>query len=290
VTGAAADPFRGVAHMVSQPFELRALVAGTFVAAAAGLIGHFLVLRRQVFAADALSHAAFTGALAALAAGVDLRFGLYAGCVAFAVAIGLLARGGRADDVVTGSVFVWILGIGVLLLTLYTNGAASDGSAGVNVLFGSIYGLSRTEVVATVAVTCAVILAVGALARPLLFASVDEAVARSRGVPVAALGTVLLALAGVTAGEATQAVGALLLLGLMASPAAAARRLTTRPYLAMLWSGGLGVLAVWVGLGLSYAWPVLPPSFSILAATSAAYLLATVAGPARRPHQLSWAG
>ncbi|HEY7175070.1 MAG TPA: metal ABC transporter permease, partial [Micromonosporaceae bacterium] len=106
--------------LFAHPFMRYAFVAGTAVALAAGLVGYFLVLRAQVFTADALSHVAFTGALAALAAGLDLQLGLFAVTVLVAVAMGALGRRARPDDVVIGGVFAWILGLGVFFLTLYT--------------------------------------------------------------------------------------------------------------------------------------------------------------------------
>ncbi len=272
-----------ITQMFSQAFEVRALVAGSAIAVAAGLVGYFLVLRNHVFTGDALSHVAFTGALAALAAGVDLRIGLFAGCVIFGVAMGALGRDGRADDVVIGNVFAWVLGLGVFFLTLYTTGAGGgDGTAGVNVLFGSIYGLSAAQTAVAVAVAAGVVLAVVAAARPLLFASVDPAVARARGLPVGALGIAFLALVGVTAGEATQAVGALLILGLLATPAAAASRLTPNPFRALALSAIIALVAVWGGLIASYEASSLPPSFAILSITTAAYVLAA-ARSRRRP-------
>ncbi|MGY0063823.1 metal ABC transporter permease [Streptomyces sp. LZ34] len=263
-----------VFSMFGHPYFTHALLAGTAIAAAAGLVGYFLVLRAQVFTGDALGHVAFTGALAALAFGYDLRLGLFAATVVFAVVIGSLGRWGRSDDVAIGSVFAWILGLGAFFLTLYTTRGAAHGTAGVSVLFGSIFGLSsgQTRVAALVAaVICA---AVALLARPLLFASVDEAVAAARGVPVRALGLAFLVLVGACAAEATQAVGSLLLLGLLAAPAGAAHRLTARPYHALALSAGLAVAEMWAGLGLSYAAPRLPPSFAILAVATAVYLAA----------------
>jgi zinc/manganese transport system permease protein len=93
---------------------------------------------------------------------------------------------------------------------------------------------------------------------------------------VTALGLGFLALAGVTAAEATQVVGALLLLGLVAAPAGAAQLLTTRPYRAMWLSSLLALAAMWAGLSLSYAVPKLPPSFSVIATAAAFYLLAAL--------------
>jgi len=93
-----------------------------------------------------------------------------------------------------------------------------------------------------------------------------------RGVPVRILGMALLVLLGVTTAEATQAIGALLLLGLLAAPAGAAQRLTARPYVALALSGALAVLSTWAGLTLSYLIPELPPSSAIIAVASAIYL------------------
>lgn len=261
--------------MTWPPFLLNALLAGTAIAVAAGLVGYFVVLRAQVFTGDALSHVAFTGALAALALGVDERFGLFAATIGVGLALGALGGRGRADDVVIGSVFAWILGLGVFFLTLYTtNNSAGNGNAGVNVLFGSIFGLNRSEAV-TAAIVAAVIAAVMVtIARPLLFASIDGAVAAARGVPARMLGYGFLALVGAAAAEASQAVGALLLLGMLAAPAGTAQRLTTRPFSALLISAGLAVGEMWAGLALSYTVPALPPSFAILAVATGGYALA----------------
>ena len=259
----------------AHPFMQHAFVAGTAIAAACGLAGFFLVLRAQIFTGDALSHVAFTGALAALAAGIDLRLGLFAATIAVAVAIGMLGTRGRADDVVIGNVFAWILGLGVFFLTLFTTSrSGADGTAGISVLFGSIFGLSAGQAAVAAAIGVGIALVVLVIARPLLFASIDEAVAAARGVPVRLLGVGFLALVGATAAEATQAVGALLLLGLLAAPAATALVLTDRPYLGMAISAGLAIAEIWAGLALAYAAPAMPPSFAIIAVASAVYLAA----------------
>jgi zinc/manganese transport system permease protein len=261
--------------MTWPPFLLNALLAGSAIAAAAGLVGYFVVLRAQVFTGDALSHVAFTGALAALALGVDERFGLFAATIGVGIALGTLGGRGRADDVVIGSVFAWILGLGVFFLTIYTtSNSAGNGNAGVNVLFGSIFGLSQSQAVAAAIVAAVIAAVIVAIARPLLFASIDGAVAAARGVPVRLLGYCFLALVGAAAAEASQAVGTLLLLGLIAAPAGTAQRLTSRPYSALIISAGLAVGEMWAGLALSYAVPALPPSFAILAVATGCYALA----------------
>jgi zinc/manganese transport system permease protein len=263
--------------LLSHPFVRYAFVAGTAIAICSGLVGYFLVLRSQVFTGDALSHVAFTGALGALAFGFDVRIGLFVTTVAVAVALGLLGPRGRADDVVIGSVFAWVLGLGVLFLSIFTTTRATgDSSAGTTVLFGSIFGLDASQVVVVVAVAAVVLVALVVIARPLLFASIDASVATARGVPVTALGLVFLVLVGATVAEATQAVGALLLLGLLAAPAGAAQRLTTRPLRAMWLSVAIAVGATWTGLAISYAAASIPPSFAIVSMCAAAYVGATV--------------
>ncbi|MER6125316.1 metal ABC transporter permease [Streptomyces sp. NPDC001795] len=260
------------ASPLSHPFFLHAFLAGTAIATACGLVGYFLVLRAQVFTGDALSHVAFTGAMAALAFGADLRLGLFAATIAMALLFGTLGRKARPDDVVIGSVFSWILGLGAFFITLYTTSrSTTNGTAGVSVLFGSAFGISSSSAAVAALVAAGVGLLVVLIARPLLFATLDEAVAAARGVPVRLLGYGFLALAGISAAEATQAVGSLLLLGLLAAPAGAAIRLTDRPYRALALSAGLAVLEMWAGLFASYAVPKMPPSFAIMAAATAVY-------------------
>jgi zinc/manganese transport system permease protein len=261
--------------MFDQEFVRNAFLAGTAIALACGLIGYFVVLRAQVFAGDALSHVAFTGALAAAAAGIDTRIGLFAGTILLALILGALGDSARADDVTIGIIFAWILGLGVFFLALFSSGAGGgNGLLGARTLFGSIFGLSAADAWFAAAIGAVIVLTLLAIARPLLFASVDPIVAAARGVPVRALGLLLLALLGATTAEATQAIGALLLLGLIAAPAGAAHRLSARPFLAFALSGGLAVLSTWVGLTLSYLIPSLPPSSAIIAVASAIYLLA----------------
>ncbi|MFE9426966.1 metal ABC transporter permease [Kitasatospora sp. NPDC006697] len=258
--------------VLTQPFFQHALLAGTFIALACGLVGYFLVLRAQLFTGDALGHVAFTGAMAALAGGYDLRLGLFAATIGVGLLIGGLGRRGRADDVVIGSVFAWLLGLGAFFLTLYTTSrSGARGGAGTSVLFGSIFGLHGDQTAVAVAIGTAICLLVLLIGRPLLFATLDESVAAARGVPVRLLGYGFLALAGATAGEATQAVGSLLLLGLLAAPAGAAIRLTDRPLPALALSAGLAVGELWGGLLLSAAAPQLPPSFAIMATATAVY-------------------
>ncbi|MFI5004217.1 MAG: metal ABC transporter permease [Solirubrobacterales bacterium] len=245
-----------------------ALLAGSCIAVASGLIGYFVVLRVQVFAGDALSHVAFTGALAAAAAGLDLRLGLFAATVAVALLLGALERPARlpapADDVSTGMVFVWVLGVGVLFLDLFNaGGSGSNGTIAARTLFGSIFSLTAGEAQLAAAIAVGIAAVLLALGRPLLFSSIDPPLAAAAGVPVRALGFAFLALLGLDAAEATQAVGALLLLGLLAAPAGAAQRLTASPYRGLGLSAAIALGAMWSGLALSYWIGGLPPGSAV---------------------------
>jgi zinc/manganese transport system permease protein len=213
-----------------------------------------------------------------LSFGVDPRLGLFVATIAVGILMGTLGPRGQADDVVVGSVFAWILGLGVLFLTIYTTSKSStDATAGVSVLFGSLFGLSHDQALVATAIAMAVAVAVVVIARPLLFASLDPAVASARRVPVVSLGLGFLALVGACAAEATQAVGALLLLGLLAAPAGTAQQLTARPYRALALSCAVAIGDMWVGLTMSYAFPHLPPSFCVIAVAAGVYLVVLAA-------------
>src|SRR5206468_3445257 len=133
-----------------------------------------------------------------------------------------------------------------------------------NVLFGSVFGISASSAEQAALISVFVCVAICFLGRPLLFASVDPFVAVARGVPARSLGIAFMVIAGLIVAEATQVVGALLLLGLVATPAAAAHQLSANPCRALWLSAGLCLADVWVGLLLSYYFPSLPPSFALV--------------------------
>ncbi len=264
--------------MFAHAFVRDAFLAGTFVALACGVAGWFVVLRAQVFAVDALSHVAFVGAIGAVAIGLDAGVGLFVLTLALAAAMGALGRRGRPDDTTIGIVFSWVLGLGVLFVSLLaTSAAGGSGIATANTLFGSIFALSASQARLAAALAGGVAVAVLAARRPLLLATLDPDVAAARGLEVRALGIAFLLALALVAAQATQAVGALLLLGLIAAPAGAAHRLTARPALGLALSAGIAVAATWGGLALSYAIPSLPPSSAIVGLACGAYALAAAA-------------
>jgi zinc/manganese transport system permease protein len=263
--------------MFAHEFVRNAWLAGTFVALACGVIGWFVVVRAQVFAGDALSHVAFVGAIAAATVGIDERIGLFALTLALAGAMGVLGRRAQADDITIGITFAWVLGIGVLLLTiLATSAGGASGITTANTLFGSVYSLSTGAAVLAAVVALAATAFVVGTARPLLLATLDPELATLRGVPVRALGLAFLAALAVVSAESTQAVGALLLLGLIAAPGGAARVLTARPYRGVALSGAIAVGSMWGGLALSYAISALPASTAVIGLAAGAYAAASL--------------
>jgi zinc/manganese transport system permease protein len=260
--------------VLSQDFIRLALLAGTPIALASGAIGYFVVLRSQVFAGDTLSHVSFTGALAAAAAGVDLRYGLFVATVAVALLLALLGDRAASGDVAIGTTLAWVLGLGAFFLDLFNRSSSGgNGIIAARTLFGSIFGLSGSEARLAAVIGVALFLVMLAIARPLLFATVDPKVAAAQGLPVAALGTGFLVLVGLVAAEATQVVGALLMLGLIALPAGAAARLTANPNLALALSSALAVAALWLGIILAYVIPSVPPSSAVIGVGAGIYAL-----------------
>jgi zinc/manganese transport system permease protein len=251
--------------MLGYDFMRNAFLTGTMVALMAGLVGYFVVLRRLAFAADALSHPAFTGALGAVLVSLNPLAGVFGLTVAAALVIGALGERARARDEAVGTVLAWILGLGALFLSIYTTNASAASSAlGVKVLFGSILGIQPDQALLATILAAGVIVVVLVIVRPLLFASLDPVVAAARGVPVRLLGGAFLLLLAVAVGEATQIVGALLIFALLVTPAATAQRLTTRPYAGMALAAGLALAITWIGLTIGFYTP-LPISFLISA-------------------------
>jgi len=279
-------------------FMQHALLAGTGVGLACGIIGYLTVLRAQVFMSDALGHVAFVGSLAALVSGLPLMLGLFLATVGTGLFLGVLGQdGGRprgaggkrdggsrsgsliADDIAIGSLFAWILAVGAFLLTVYTTrNSAGNSSGGVNVLFGSILGLSAAQAWTGLGVGLLVCALTLVLARPLIFSTIDPAVASANGIPVRLIGIAFAGLMGLCAAQATMAVGSLLLLGLISAPGGAARALTANPYRGLALSGGIALGSVWLGLALSAWIPHFTPATAIIGVAGLCFVLAHVPG------------
>ena len=268
--------FDDIANLFQYQFMVNAFEAGTVVAIVAGAIGYFVVLRGSAFAAHALSHIGFAGATAAVVLAVNPIFGLLAFTVGSGVAIGALGNRLRGRDVTIGIVLAWTLGLGVLFISLYT-GYANEAYA---ILFGLILGINANDVIVTLVAGVVTIVAMIAVYRPLLFASVDEELAGAKGVPVTALSIAFMAILAVAVTEAVQVVGVLLIFALIVTPAAIAVRFTSRPSVAIGIGIVLALLFTWLGLAVAYYSPH-PVSFFITSLAFFTYVGVRLAEPLR---------
>jgi len=267
-------------QILQSPFMQHALIGGSLVAVAAGLLGYFVITRQNAFAAHALAHIGFPGATGAILIGVPVTLGLAVFCVGGGLLIGLFGRRVADREMATGTILALATALGVLFASL----ASANASTTTSVLFGNLLAISENQLVIYGIFTLAVVGTLAVLARPLVFASVDPAVAEARGVPVRALGLAFVVLLALTITMAVQVVGTLLLFALVVTPAATALRITARPIRVALISVALALGAVWGGLVLS-AMVDLPPSFFIvsLAVTAWVVVLAVVGRRHRRP-------
>jgi len=246
--------WQDILAMLHYDFMRQALLSGTILSVVAGLVGYFVVLRHQAFAGESLSDVAFTGALGGAVLGINPLASLLVATIAVALAMGGFGERLRGRDVAIGTVLAWVLGLGVLFLSLFTAHVSGTGTgfSGVTVLFGNILGISTEQTQSIALVSGVAILALAVIARPLLFASLDPDVAAARGVPVRGLGFIFMALLAVTVSEATLAVGALLVFALLLLPAAIAQQVTNRPFTALALAAGLAVALTWLGIATGF--------------------------------------
>lgn len=271
-----------IRELWSFPFMVNAFRAGAIVAVVAGVMGWFMVLRRQSFAGHTLALAAFPGAAGATLIGISAAYGYFGFCVAAAVVIALATRhrgtGSRASEsALTGVVQAVTLACGMLFVALY-QGFLSGTTA---LLFGSFLGITAGQVVVLAVVGVIVLGMLAVTGRPLLFASVDPDVARARGIPVGLLSSGFLVLLGAAVAETAQITGALLVFALLVMPAATAQRLTLRPLASLVLTVVTGWLVTWAGLTAAYYSPY-PIGFYVTSFAFAAYLAAQLAAAARR--------
>ena len=248
-------------------FIQNAFLAGSLVAIMAGILGYFLVARGLTFAGHALSSIGFAGAAGAVLLGVSPVYGLLVSTVGAALAISVLGREIRERDVAIGVIMTFALGLGILFLSLYRGYAEQAYS----ILFGTIVGISRSDVLVTAGLSLGILVVLALVGRPLLFSSFDPVMAEARGLPVALLGSLFLILVAVAISIAMQVIGVLLVFALLVGPPATAIRLVHRPGQIMALSIGLGLVYTWLGilLAANSSWPV---SFYITTLAFVVYL------------------
>lgn len=263
-----------------------AVLAATIASITSGLVGYFVVLRAQAFAAESLLDVCFAGATGAALLGVSPLAGM--AVFGLGAAAGIGALGGKAAErsVEIGMVVSLALGLGILFLGLYARGSAAHSTAGISILFGSLLSVRPSDIVRMAGISALVLAGLLAIFRPLLFATVDPEAAQAKGVPVRLVSIAFLVLLALAAASGALAVGVLLASSLLIAPAAAAARLTRRPVRALALSVCLAVGVSWGGIAVSFFWPGRKPpvGFSVSALAAALYFTAVVLGRAgRRP-------
>ncbi|AFM19385.1 ABC-type Mn2+/Zn2+ transport system, permease component [Mycolicibacterium chubuense NBB4] len=274
--------FDTTADLLSRDFVQQALLASALLALVSGLIGPFIVMRQMSFAVHGSSELSLTGAAFALLAGFNVGVGSLLGCGLAAVLFGILGQRARERDSAIGVVLAFGLGLAVLFIHLYPGRTGTSFA----LLTGQIVGVGYSGLALLAVVTVLVIAVLAVAYRPLLFATVDPEVAAGRGVPVRALGIVFAALVGVTAAQGVQIVGALLVMSLLITPAAAAARIFGSPMAAMLASVVFAEVAAIGGILLSLA-PGVPVSVFVTTISFAIYLVCWLISSRRRdvaPH------
>lgn len=259
----------------SYAFMQRAFIEIVIIGLATGLIGCFVVLRGIAFIGDALIHAVFPGVVLATILGYDIMLGAFIFGGATALAIGLASRNRRVShDAAIGVVFAAFFALGIVMVSARRSFTGEVSS----LLFGNILAISERSIVITAILAAAVIGTALLFKRIFILIAFDRTLAASTGYPIFRLELLLLLLVTLTVVFSLQAIGNLLVLALLITPAAAARVLTDQLnrmlILSMLISAGSGI----VGLYISFHWD-LSASGSIALTTTAVFLLALVLAP-----------
>ncbi|MFG2471621.1 metal ABC transporter permease [Streptomyces canus] len=241
--------------------ELLALVRNSLIAGVAlgligGLAGVFVIMRDLPFAVHGISELSFAGASAALLLETNVVVGSIVGSLLAAGTIGVLGVRARDRNSVIGILMPFGLGLGVLFLALYKGRAANK----FGLLTGQIVAVDTPQMTWLLGTSAVVLVVLLAMWRPLTFASSDPDVAEARGVPVRALSFAFMLTLGLAVALSIQVVGALLVLSLLVTPAAAAARITASPVLLPLLSVVFAVVSIEGGilLALGSSIPISP--------------------------------
>jgi zinc/manganese transport system permease protein len=252
------------------------ILAGAILGVVGGLISTFVMMRDLPFAVHGTSELSFAGAAGALLLGVNVVMGSLIGSILAAVVIGALGSRARDRNSIIGVLMPFGLGLGVLFLALYKGRAANK----FGLLTGQIVAVDTPQLSWLTGTAAVVLLGLVLIWRPLTFASTDPEVAAARGVPVAALSPVFMLLLGLTVAMSVQIVGALLVLSIACTPAAAAMRVTASPRLVTLLSVIFGVASVVGGILLALGSSI-PISPYVTTIAFAIYLICRLIGARR---------
>jgi zinc/manganese transport system permease protein len=258
------------------PLVRNSIWAGAVLGLLGGLIGTFVMMRDLAFAVHGIAELSFAGAAFALLVGANVVAGSLVGSVLAALVLGLMGIRARDRNSIIGVVMPFGLGLGILFLALYEGRAANK----FGLLTGQIVSVDNVQLGLLVVCAVVVMAALVLIWRPLTFASADPDLAEARGVPVRGLSILFMVLLGVSVALSIQVVGALLVLALLITPAAAALKVTSTPVLVVLLSIAFACLSVVGGILLALGGRI-PISPYVTTISFAIYLLCRVIGGRR---------
>lgn len=267
-------------------FFLRALAASAMVGLVCAVVGCYMVLRGYAFMGDALSHAAFPGVVVAYLLRGPFYVGAAVASIATALAIGWVARrGGLRGDTVIGVLFAGMFALGIFLFSLIPNYVGDL----FGFLFGEVLGIGPGDLVALVLLAVAVLAVIAVLWKELLYSTFDPLGAAASGLPVERLDYLFLALIAVAIVVSLQAVGIILVVAMLVTPAATAQLLTRSFGRLLAIAALIGVAAPIAGLYISF-WANTASGATIVLVETGVFLLAIAAGrngALRRPRELA---
>ncbi|WP_159611627.1 metal ABC transporter permease [Glutamicibacter sp. JC586] len=231
------------------PLVSNSLIAGAVLGVVGGLIGIFIMMRDMAFAVHGIAELSFAGAAFALLIGADVVTGSVLGSLVAALILGFLGTRARDRNSITGVLMPFGLGLGILFLSLYEGRSANK----FGLLTGQIVAVDNVQLTGMLVLSLVVVLALLLVWRPLTFASVDPVVANARGVRTSGLSIFFMVILALAVAVTIQVVGALLVLALLITPAAAAMRVTSNPVLTVVLSIAFAELAVVGGILLALA-------------------------------------
>lgn len=226
-----------------------AIIAGAVLGVVGGLIGIFIMQRDMAFAVHGVSELSFAGAAAALLFGGSVVAGSLIGAVAAAILIGLLGARARDRNSIVGVLMPFGLGLGILFLSLYEGRSANRFS----LLTGQIITVSTPDLGWLIGLSVAVLIVLVLVWNPLRFDSLDPASAAARGVPSTFISLLFMLLMGLIVAVAVHIIGALLVMALLVTPAAAAMRVAHGPVAVPMLAALFGFVSAVGGILLAIA-------------------------------------
>ncbi|MET4003364.1 MULTISPECIES: metal ABC transporter permease [Arthrobacter] len=253
------------------------LLAGAILGVVGGLIGTFVMMRDLAFAVHGIAELSFAGAAFALLIGADVIFGSLVGSILAALLLGVMGVRARERNSVIGVIMPFGLGLGILFLSLYEGRSANK----FGLLTGQIVSVDSTQLSVLAGTALVVVVGLALIWRPLTFASIDPDIATARGVPVRTLSLAFMFLLGIAVALSIQVVGALLVLALLITPAAAALQVTVAPRRVVVLSVAFAMISTVGGIMLALGGSI-PISPYVTTLSFVIYLLCRATGAVRR--------